>query len=73
MRKNVRAWKSELKKHMKPGKVRFVEISHDDWCHIYGIEKTCTCDPVRMIKDKNGNVIVRVFGAGHYDPLELTR
>jgi hypothetical protein len=67
-----RAWAAALKKHARRGTVCIAEIQHDPACGIYTPERVCNCDPIRVLKDRNGRRLVRVEGAGFYDPLELT-
>jgi starvation-inducible outer membrane lipoprotein len=66
-----RAWAAARKKHIQRGNVYHVEIQHDADCLIYSTERTCTCNPDRVLKDDRGRVLARVEGAGFYDPMEL--
>ena len=66
-----RAWAAARRKHIKRGNLYHVEIQHDPGCAIYTPDRLCNCDPHRVLKDDVGRVLVRVEGAGFYDPLEL--
>lgn len=65
-----RAWQAELRKHIKPGKAFFIDFEHDDDCLIYSEARSCTCNCDRVLMDDRRQVIVRVEGAGCFDPLE---
>ena len=69
-RRARRAWAAALRKHRRRGRVLSSEIAHDDWCHIHGAERVCTCTPTRTLRDLRGRVLARVDGAGEYDPVE---
>jgi hypothetical protein len=66
-----RAWAAARKKHIRRGHVYHVEYRHDADCLIYSSERTCTCNPDRVLKDDRGRVLARVEGAGFFDPMEL--
>ena len=55
---------------MRPGTVTHTEVMHDDWCAIYTPERTCNCNPTRVLRDADWRELARVEGAGFYDPLE---
>ena len=66
-----RAWAAARRRHIKRGNVYLIEFQHDPDCAIYTRERTCTCNPHRLLKDDRGRVLARVENAGFYDPLEL--
>lgn len=66
-----RAWGAARRKLIKRGSVYHVEYQHDPGCAIYTRERLCTCDPVRVLKDERNRTLVRIEGAGEFDPLEL--
>lgn len=70
-RKSRRAWAAATRQHVKRGRVYILEFQHDAWCGIYTAERTCTCNPHRVLKDDEGHVLATVEGAGFYDPLEI--
>ncbi|MCC5974729.1 MAG: hypothetical protein JJT81_11835 [Rubellimicrobium sp.] len=70
-RKARRAWAAARKRHIRPGHVYIAEIQHDPDCMIYSTERTCTCNPTRILKDDRGRELARVENAGFYDPLEM--
>lgn len=65
-----RAWKKATEKLQRTGKVYQVQIAHDEWCGIYK-HSECNCNPDRQILNDKGDVIVKVSGAGFYDPVDL--
>ena len=70
-RKARRAWAAALRKHVQPGAVLLVEFRHDHDCAIYTQTRLCSCNPDRVLKDHAGRTLVRVEGAGSYNPLEM--
>jgi hypothetical protein len=65
-----KAWKKEVKKLEGSGKIFHVKIAHDEWCGIYS-QNECNCNPDRTLMDEKGKTIVKILGAGFYDPLDL--
>lgn len=70
-RKARRAWAAAQRKFVRRGNLYLAEIEHDFDCGIYTPERTCTCNPNRILKDHNGRVLARVENAGFYDPFEF--
>jgi hypothetical protein len=52
------------------GSVLRAEVQHEADCAIYTPDRICTCDSDRVVTDEHGRELVRVVGAGPYDPLE---
>lgn len=69
-RRARRAWAAAQRKHLKRGRVLTAEVQHKGDCAIFTSAMTCTCEPLRVLKDETGRVLARVEGAGFYDPLE---
>ena len=70
-RKARRAWVAARRKHLKRGRVCFIDFEHDRNCLIYSPSRVCTCTCNRVLTDDEGRVLARVEGAGSYDPLEM--
>ena len=65
-----KAWEKELKKIKRSKKVFFIDIAHDEWCGVYK-QNECNCNPDRTLMDEKGKTIIKILGAGFYDPFEL--
>jgi hypothetical protein len=69
-RQQRRAWAAAIRKHAKRGSALRAEVQHEADCAIYTPDRICTCDSDRVVTDEHGRELVRVVGAGPYDPLE---
>jgi hypothetical protein len=65
-----KAWKAAIEKQTKKKGAYLIQIQHDDWCGVYSGQE-CNCNPDRVMLDANGKEIIKVSGAGFYDPLSL--
>ena len=65
-----KAWKAAIEKQIKKKAVYHLSYYHDEWCGIYSGQE-CNCNPDRVMKDAKGNEIIKVVGAGFYDPTGL--
>lgn len=65
-----KAWEKAIQKLKKKKTVHILQFHHDEWCGIYQ-SKECNCNPDRVALDVNGKEIVKVSGAGFFDPLDL--
>ena len=63
-----RAWAKVRRKAMRPGTLSILEIQHDEHCGIFTAERCCSCNPTRVLKDRDGRILASQKKAGSYDP-----
>jgi hypothetical protein len=63
-----RAWAKARLKAMKLGSLSILEIQHDEQCGIFTAEQCCSCNPTRVLKDRDGRILASLKKAGSYDP-----
>ena len=70
-RKAKRAWTAALRRNLRRGRAYFVQIAHEDDCKMLAGACVCTCNADRILRDADGRELVRIGGAGRYDPTEV--
>jgi len=63
-----KAFQKAYANERKKNRVVHVRIEHDDWCGVFSGSE-CHCNPIRCILDRNGNVKVKFYNCGFYDPV----